>query len=237
MEPAYARIKQHLQSSILSGRYAPRARIPSDAELIEAFGVSRMTVIRALRELQQEGLIVRVAGVGSFVAEPKYDVPIAVVQDIATEITRTGQHYDCLVLQATAMPADDETATNMGVAPGSRVFRTVLVHRADGMPVQREDRIVNPAFRPDYLDADFTHVTPHDRLMSVAPLERIDHTIEAGLPTPEIARDLKLKPQDPCLVIHRRTWSRGMVASLARLHFPGSRYRISGSFHPAGTPA
>jgi DNA-binding LacI/PurR family transcriptional regulator len=65
--PKHERIRRDLAEAIASGRYGPGARLPSESELVGQFGASRPTVIRALRELQQAGLIVRRAGSGSYV--------------------------------------------------------------------------------------------------------------------------------------------------------------------------
>ena len=64
----YARVKQHLKRGLAAGRWPPGALMPSEAELVAEFGVSRMTVNRALRELQAEGLVERSQGVGTFAA-------------------------------------------------------------------------------------------------------------------------------------------------------------------------
>ena len=66
--PPYARVKQHLKQGLAAGRWPPGALMPSEAELVAEFGVSRMTVNRALRELQAEGLVERSQGVGTFAA-------------------------------------------------------------------------------------------------------------------------------------------------------------------------
>ena len=52
--PQYLKVKTHLREGIASGRWRPGERLPSESELTDAFGVSRMTVNRALRELQAE---------------------------------------------------------------------------------------------------------------------------------------------------------------------------------------
>lgn len=233
MQPRYATVKQDLLSAIARGTYRPGDRLPSESDLTARYRISRPTVNRALRELQQEGVIVRVAGVGSFVAEQKHDVAVSMVQDIADEIRAGGQRYDCEVLELGRTPADQELAAQFRIAQGATLYRSVIVHRGDGMPVQYEYRLVNPAFCPDYLRSDFEHETPHRVLTRAGSVERVDHTIEATLPRAEIARLLRVKPSAPCLAIHRRTWSRGMVASVAYLVYPGDRYRISGTFSAA----
>ena len=67
----HEQIKTHVMQRMLDGTWAPGHRLPSEHEMVAQFGVSRMTVHKALRELASAGRIVRVAGVGTFVAEAK----------------------------------------------------------------------------------------------------------------------------------------------------------------------
>ena len=73
----YARVKQHLKERLTAGEWPPGAQLPSEAELVAQFGISRMTANRALRELQADGLVERVQGVGTFAAHQLffYDSP------------------------------------------------------------------------------------------------------------------------------------------------------------------
>ena len=74
----YSRVKKYLLGEMQGGRWPPGAQMPSEAELVAQFGVSRMTVNRALRELQSEGLIERVQGVGTFAAPLQRHAVVAV---------------------------------------------------------------------------------------------------------------------------------------------------------------
>ena len=67
----YEQVKDFIARKIQEGAWRAGDRLPSESELVTQFGISRMTVNRALRELSEQGRIVRVAGVGSFVAEEK----------------------------------------------------------------------------------------------------------------------------------------------------------------------
>lgn len=69
--PLYAQIKQLLRERILDGTYQPHQQMPSEAEMMAGFGVSRITVRQALADLQNEGLIFRLHGKGTFVSKPK----------------------------------------------------------------------------------------------------------------------------------------------------------------------
>ena len=69
MQPAYLQVKTFIQQHISSGEWRPGDPVPSEATLMQQFGISRMTVNRALRELTASGLVTRVQGSGTFVAE------------------------------------------------------------------------------------------------------------------------------------------------------------------------
>ena len=90
----YARVKRHLLDGMARGDWPAGARLPSESELVAQFGLSRMTVNRALRELVQEGLIERVQGVGSFVAQLHRIASTLNVRDLHEEIAERGCAYE-----------------------------------------------------------------------------------------------------------------------------------------------
>lgn len=69
--PIYQRVKLAIIRQIRTGTWQPHQRVPSESELVTELGVSRMTINRALRELTNEGFLIRMQGVGTFVAEAK----------------------------------------------------------------------------------------------------------------------------------------------------------------------
>lgn len=73
--PAYERVKNLVVAQINSGHWSEGDQLPSENQLVAALGLSRMTINRALRELTADGLIVRMMGVGTFVAPPKTASP------------------------------------------------------------------------------------------------------------------------------------------------------------------
>jgi GntR family histidine utilization transcriptional repressor len=64
------------------------------------------------------------------------------------------------------------------------VFHTVLVHLENGVPIQWEDRYVNPRAAPDYLKTDFSQTSPTLHLLQNAPLTEASYAIEAACPRP-----------------------------------------------------
>lgn len=232
--PLYQQVKNDILARISSGELKPGARVPSEHEIVAAQGVSRMTVNRALRELTTAGVLVRVQGVGTFVSGRKPHSALVEVKSIADEIAeRDGRHRaEIRVLRSES--ASQPLAELLGLGEGARVFHSVIIHCENDVPIQLEDRYVNPAVAPDYLVQDFTCTTPSKYLLDVTALSEIEHVIEAMLPDKTLCRLLKIDATEPCLVLRRRTWSGAHVATVARFVHPGSRYRLASRFQPNG---
>jgi GntR family histidine utilization transcriptional repressor len=118
------------------------------------------------------------------------------------------------------------------VAPARAVFHTLIVHHENGVPLQCEDRYVNPACCPGYLqrrlhrdDADAAAVRD-DGAVARAVHDR------GRPPTAEEARLLGIGVREPCLVVTRRTFTADAAITIARLVHPGTRYLLQGEFQP-----
>ena len=228
----YARVKQHLKDGLAQGRWAPGALMPSEAELVAQFEVSRMTANRALRELQAEGLVERTQGVGTFAAQLHRVSSTLTIRDLHEEIESRGHQHQATVHAQVREKASAKLAAQLGVPAGNAVFHTVIVHHENGVPLQCEDRYVNPACAPSYLDQNFTRTTPTHYLFEVTALWRAQYSIESARPTALESRLLGIAADEPCLVVTRRTFTRDAVITIARLVHPGIRYTLEGSFEP-----
>ncbi|WP_028111160.1 histidine utilization repressor [Ferrimonas kyonanensis] len=226
--PKFVEIKQHLIANIERGVWREHAKVPSENALAGEFGCSRMTARRALTELVEQGVLVRSQGQGTFVASLKSQGSMLNIRNIADEVRDRGHDYQVQVLEQLRLPADASVAIALGVAVGAEVGQTRLLHSEDGQPVQLELRFVNLALVPDYLEQDFYRQTPHEYLSQVAPLTEAHHEVEAVVVDAKTASLLQIDQGEPCLRIHRRTWSRSGTVSFARLTHPGSRYRLGG---------
>ena len=225
----YQRIKDHILEQIASGAWREGDRIPSEPELARKFGVARMTANRAVKELAAERVLSRVRGSGTFVA-PRHESTLIEIRSIATEIRARGGAHRAEVLALEAVRADPALAAELGLRKNARVFHSQVVHHEGGRPVQYEERWVVPAAAPGYLAQDFTRTTPSEYLVKVAPLARVEYRIEARPPTGALAAALELADGEPCLLLHRRTFSGGRAAGIAELWHPGHRYRLTGHF-------
>ena len=232
LQPLYLQVKRHILDNIGSGKWGTSARVPSENDIVKSFGVSRMTANRALRELRDEGVLVRIAGVGSFVADQHAHAHPLEIRSIADEIGRRGHVHRAQVMTLERVRAVADLAEDFGVAPRSELFCSVIVHFENDSPIQLEDRYVLPKLAPDYLKMDFNQITPYDYLVKAAPLQEAEHLLRAVMPDERTRKLLSMKRDEPCLLVIRRTWTAGVIASVARLYYPGSRYEMSGRFRP-----
>ena len=214
------------------GRFPPGALMPSEAELVAHFGVSRITVNRALRELQAEGLIDRVQGSGTYAAQLHRVASTLTIRDLHEEIVERGHRHTSKVVLCQAEVAGAALAAQLGLKPGAAVFHSLIVHCENGMPLQCEDRYVNPACAPGYLQVDFTQTTPTHHLFEVTALWRAQYSIEADRATAQESSLLGIDAGEPCLIVVRRTFTRNAAITIARLVQPGSRYTLQGEFSP-----
>ncbi len=228
----YLQVKDFILERIAGGSLRAGERVPSENELTRTLTVSRMTANRALRELAADGVLVRVAGVGTFVAEQRVHAHPLEVRNIADEIRARGHEYRVKVLALDSVSASRELAERCGVKPGAQLDYSLLTHFEDAAPLQVEERYVNPQVAPGYLRNDFSRTTPHEFLIRVAPLQRAEHIVRALVPERRIRRLLRLEAGEACLLIMRRTFSHGRIASVADLYHPGSRYELAASCQP-----
>jgi len=232
LQPLYLQVKRHILDNIGSGKWGTSSRVPSENEIVKSFGVSRMTANRALRELRDEGVLVRIAGVGSFVADRHAHGHPLQIRGIDAEIRERGHAHRAEIVSLQRIRAVAELAEDFGVAARSELYYSAIVHFENERPIQLEDRYVLPSLAPEYLHMDFQRTTPHEYLIKAAPLQQAEHVLRAEMPDERTRKLLVMKKDEPCLVVIRRTWTADQIASVARLYHPGSRYELSGRFRP-----
>ncbi|WP_375084233.1 histidine utilization repressor [Providencia sp. SKLX074055] len=228
--PLYLRVKQSIIEKIHTAKWRANDRIPSESELVSQFQCSRMTANRALRELTAEGLLVRLQGVGTFVAEPKGQSALFEIHSIEAEIIARNHKYSCRIIKLEEIQASTSLASELNIPPETPVFHSIIIHMENDVPVQIEDRYVNALAAPDYLKQNFLAVTPHDYLSQVAPLTQGEHIVEAVEADERSAKLLQINAGASCLLITRRTWSQAFIVTSTKLLFPGNRYKLKGSF-------
>jgi len=233
-QPLYETVKQHVLDHIRDGSWQVGDKIPSENELVRDLSVSRMTANRALRELSKEGFLLREHGRGTFVAPRRVSGHPLEVRSIAEEIRARGEKYSMSLLLREDKEGCLDILQEMSLPNKSKLIHITLVHKADGVPMQLEDRYVHSTLAPELMHLDFSNISPTDYLLNKVPLHQAEHIVRAGMPTATIAAALEMPESEAVLIIYRRTFSDSGVASIAKLYHPGSRFELSGAFQGEG---
>ena len=243
--PAYQRIKNAILDNIHSGKWQAGNAISTEMALAEEFGVSRMTVNRALKELSEERVLERRQGSGTFVAQQQFNHTFVEVRNIAQDLKSANRDYQAHVVSKRAITAsmlDDEMrgkfdldtavvssdSEDTCISEIAVLYEVKIVHFADGQPIQFEERWVDAKKVPQFLEQDFSVVNTSDYLIAKSPLERGSYTIRAVAAPDEIANALQVAPQSPTLVLRRQTYSAGRVLTFVKMWHAGDRYQFTG---------
>jgi len=224
----YLKVKQFLLDGIQSKRWAEAERIPSENELVNECNVSRMTARRAIKELESEGHLYSVRGKGTFIASIKHQSSAVELRNIAEEVRDSHNAYHCEVLSHKLI-SDASLAGLLGLS-NPELFYSSVIHYENGLPIQLEQRYVNPEIVPDYLTLDLTEMTANEYLMQQCPAHEVSHQIEAVSATKEQTKQLQLIANEPCLKVTRKTRYKGDIVSYATLFHPGTRYVLGTRF-------
>jgi GntR family transcriptional regulator len=132
----YHRVYTILRERLMSGRYPAEQPLPGELDLAADFGVSRVTMRRALDELKREGLIVRTRGRGSYPSAPQRSAPIrGTVSGLLDNIIAMGLKTSVRIISLDSVAAPPDVAQEMDIPSGSRVQKAVRVRSLDGAPL------------------------------------------------------------------------------------------------------
>ncbi|UAL11633.1 histidine utilization repressor [Caulobacter segnis] len=230
--PLHQRIRSDIEAKIRSGEWAPGHRAPTEAELLDQYGCSRMTVNKAMTALVEAGLIVRRKRAGSFVARPKVHAPVLNIPDIQSEIIARGEAYAFRLLARAVRKADRDSAEEVELAAGGKLLALEGVHDAGGRPFALEQRLVGLKAAPGMEAADFTEHPPGAWLLEHVAWTEAESRISAINADAADARLLALDEGAACLVVDRRTWREGQHVTRVRQVFPGEAYDLVARFGP-----
>lgn len=230
--PLHERIRSDFEARILSGELAPGQRLPTEQDVMVAYDCSRMTVNKALSALAQAGLIDRRKRAGTFVARPKVHSMVLDVPDIAAQIRERGQTYTFEPLLRRLRPPSAEAEESL-LASGGPLLQIDGLHRADGVPLGVEFRLVSTVAVPTIAQADFKSVPPGTWLLQHVPWTEAETRISAVAARAQDAEVLKVADGTPCLCVERRTWRSAERITYVRQLFLGDAYDLVARFGAA----
>jgi len=225
------RIRDDIETNIMTGKWAPGFRIPYEHELMKQYDCSRMTVNRALGSLVERGLIERRKRAGSFVLTPKYHQAVFELPELRPHIIAQGKTYDFDLIERTVRRANAVDRSQLNIADGE-VIHLRCIHYVDAKPYSFEDRIINLDLAPEARDAAFDRDPPASWLFAHVPWSDARHQITAINADADLARQLSVREDSACLMIERWTWRLPERTTYVQMIHPGNGYSIEALFRP-----
>ncbi len=225
--PMYSQIREIIRRRVLDGTYAPHSQVPSESQMMAAFGVSRITVRQALADLQREGLIFKVAGKGSFVAKPKAFQSLSRLQGFGEAMSPAGYETFSQVLSAKRVKAGELVARRLQVKPGSMVFEIQRLRHLNREPISVDVSYFRLALgerlaREDLPARDIFVILENDYGMQLTHAEL---QIEAISADETLARHLRTAEASPLLRIERLTHADEQPVDFEFLYYRGDAFQ------------
>lgn len=217
-------VRLHLEQLINDG-LGPHDRLPTERELAEEFSFSRLTVRRALDQLEQDGVVYRVQGAGTFVSDRLISKSFELTS-FSEDMRQRGMVPGSLRSRLEVRPAGVKIGYALNLSPMDPVVRISRIRTADGIPICAEDSYVPKELAPglDELEIEESLYSMFRERFGIA-VERADQIIGVTVLDPQEAEPLQVPPFSPAFRIVRTTYdTRQRAVEYAESIYRGDRY-------------
>ena len=207
--PLYSQIRELLREHILNGVVRSGGLIPSENEMVKAFGVSRVTVRQALNDLQKEGLLFKIHGKGTFVTRAKAVQSLMRVEGFGEAMSGAGHETFSRLLSHRVLRAGRLRAARLGISEASAVMEIRRLRYLDRDPISLDVTYVPLAIGKRLIKEDLAHrdvfaILDNDYGI---PLERAELKIDAMVADVSLANLLAVEPGAALVRIERLTFT------------------------------
>ena len=232
--PLYHQLYQILRDDIVRGEWQPGDMIPPESELIKQYQLSRTTVRQVLDMLANEGLIYRQQGRGTFVAHPTVEQALVRIISFTEDMRQRGARPGTEVLSSGLIPAPQDIAEKLEIAPGEELARLERLRLADGEPMSIEESHLVHRYCPGVLEGDYAANPLREALERDYGIRwtHAKQTIRAISASRNLARLLSVPPHSALLYIERVSYSQPNIpVEFLRIYYRGDRYTLYSELH------
>jgi len=155
--PLYYKLYVDLKESLNSGKYQKGDKLPTEKELCQNYGISRLTVRRAMDELRREGFIERLKGKGTFVTGSKREEQLAILTGFTDEARKRGSETRSVVLENKLVRVPADAVELFDIPADAMVVLLKRVRFLEGEPYAIEEAYLNVG-----ADIRFLNITQRD---------------------------------------------------------------------------
>ncbi len=227
-EPLYEQVKKALLNFIEDNNLSAGTLLPSERELSEIFGISRLTVRKAIEELATVGIVFKKTGKGTFVAEPKIQQQLLVVTNFTDAISKIGHIPGAKIIEKEMVFGDPKTCQKMGLSDGAKLFHMKRLRFVDDLPISIQSIYLNYELLPGIEDLVENHslysvIQDHYKIK----LAKTKAVLESVVADYSCANLLWVKPNSPLFIMSGTVSdSMGRVIELFKCYYRGDRMRF-----------
>lgn len=225
--PLYYQLYQILLGKIKEGIWQPDELLPSEAELVEKYDLSRATVRQAFDMLVNQGWVYRRRGQGTFVARPTIEQNLSRIVSFWEDMQQRGLEPGTKVLSREIIPATIDFTEELKVTVGEELARIVRLRLADGEPMSVEYSYLVNRFCPGVLEQDYANSSLRQMLESQFNIRLVyaRQKIRAVPASEDLAELLNIEPNSPLLHIERVSYSdQDLPIEYLEINLRGDRY-------------
>lgn len=236
--PLYYQLRNALLQQIESGSLVPGDTLPTERELIDRYGVSRITVRQALNSLTADGLLYRQRGLGTFVRKSRIEQELSSLTGFSEEMLSRSLVPSTRLISAEAVTADSALAVKLAIAPGQKAFRMVRLRLADGEPMALDVSCVPADIGELLLKEDLEEALYTLLARMGIELDWGDQAIKAAPADDLMAHHLGVKKGTPVLLMERVVSATdGRVIEYTKTAYRSDRYTYRVRLKRAKGPA
>lgn len=225
----YAKVAREIRRQIDNGTYQEGDRLPSERDLCNAFQASRITIRQALELLQDQRVIVRKHGVGTYVLPSQYNQLLDNLYSFKDEIEKSGEVPTTKMLDIELVHVDEYLHEKMALPMNTAVYKLSRLRSADGVPLILEYSYIPAAIAPEMDRFNFSKVSLYQTLKREYGIE-IDksyETLKATKVYKEEAGLLKREIDDIAMYIQRFAYADGHIIEFTRSIVAGDKYKYT----------
>lgn len=231
--PLCDQLEEIIRQQISKEKWLPGEAITSENALSKEYGLSRMTVRAVITKLVQEGLLYRVAGKGTFVAEPKVIATPLPYNGIREQLETQGYKISTIVIRNEKIRLPERIASKLGISFNENVYYIERVRYMDDKPF---------SFHCSYLKTSFEKPIPMDRLekeqlckilehdYKIVPT-KVEETLELVHPTDRQAEILEIKNSEPLLLLSDKIYVGNEIEEYSEVYFRGDKIKLYFEFN------
>lgn len=227
--PLYVQLKNIIRTKISSEEWSPDSPIPSENELCNIYGISRMTARSVITQLVSEGLLYRIAGKGTYVSESKLEITSLSYTGLRHQLEAQGRSVETKLISLEVVPCDDYIAKKLNIPPKEMIYKIKRLRSVDNIPVCYYKTYVPCSLSPGLEKKDLENEQLCKILSVNYALNRskVTETLESYIADAPKAELLNIPPGFPLLLLQNRiSTSSDVIFEYTRVYFRGDKIKL-----------